>query len=308
MKAQIRSVQPPDTDALSVLAGESFLERIVVIGSSCAGKTTFARRLGGELGHPVSDLDELFWAPNWQAKPLEEFRRLAEQVALDDRWVVSGNYSDVRSILWPRATAVIWLNYGFAVILWRALSRTVRRVATREVLWQGNRESFRRSFLSRESILVWVTSTFHKRRRQFRALRESNAYPHLCWVEFNRPADAERFVCGLDETSKPSIHRAATAKSAAGPPRRSVDAMPDYDWCCLSCGEANGRANAKCAVCHCPAAATLAQLVDHRRRFVASSGGTLRAAATTLHEPAEVSAVEVATVAATILLGSLPLS
>ena len=61
MKAQIRSVQPPDTDALSVLAGESFLERIVVIGSSCAGKTTFAKRLGSELGHPVCDLDELFW-------------------------------------------------------------------------------------------------------------------------------------------------------------------------------------------------------------------------------------------------------
>ena len=170
------------------------LERIVVIGSSCAGKTRFAARLAGALGHSTIDLDELFWAPNWQAKPLGEFRRLTEQVASSERWVVAGNYSDVRSILWPRATAVIWLNYGFAVVLWRAVTRTVRRVATREVLWQGNRESFKRSFLSRESILVWVVSTFHKRRRQFHALRASNPYPHLSWVEFNHPAEAERFV------------------------------------------------------------------------------------------------------------------
>jgi len=179
-------------------------DRIVVIGSSCAGKTTFATRLAKVLDQPTTDLDELFWAPQWQAKPLQEFRRLTEAVASSERWVVSGNYSDVRAILWPRATAVIWLNYGLAVVLWRALTRTARRVATRQTLWHGNRESFRRSFLSRKSILVWVMSTFHGRRRQFGELRAAAAYPHLSWVEFKRPADAERFVRLLDKPSGPA--------------------------------------------------------------------------------------------------------
>jgi adenylate kinase family enzyme len=190
-------------------------ERVVIIGSSCAGKTTFAVRLAEALGQPTTDLDELFWAPNWQPKPLEEFRRLAEQAASSERWVVAGNYSDVRAVLWPRATAVVWLNYGFAVVLWRAVTRTVRRVVTRELLWQGNRESFKRSFLSRESILVWVVSTFYKRRRQFQALRENNPYPHLSWVELNHPAEAERFVRSLNEASNPSIERTAAGKPAA---------------------------------------------------------------------------------------------
>jgi len=189
-------------------------ERVVVIGSSCAGKTTFAARLSKVLGLPAADLDELFWAPNWQPKPLEEFRRLTEQAASCERWVVAGNYSDVRAVLWPRATAIVWLNYGFAVVLWRAVTRTVRRIATREVLWQGNQESFKRSFLSRESILVWVVSTFHKRRRQFQALRTSNSYPHLAWVEFNHPAEAERFVRSLNEASSHSIERAGAGKPA----------------------------------------------------------------------------------------------
>ena len=77
------------------------LDRVVVIGSSCAGKTTFAARLAHVLGQPTTDLDELFWAPHWQAKPLDEFRRLTEQVASSERWVVSGNYGDVRPVLWP---------------------------------------------------------------------------------------------------------------------------------------------------------------------------------------------------------------
>ena len=190
-------------------------ERVVIIGSSCAGKTTFAARLSKALGQPTADLDELFWAPNWQPKPLEEFRRLTEQAASSERWVVAGNYSDVRAVLWPRATTIVWLNYGFAVVLWRAVTRTVRRIATREVLWQGNQESFKRSFLSRESILVWVVSTFHKRRRQFQAVRTSNSYPHLSWVVFNYPAEAERFVRLLNEASNHSIERTATGKPAA---------------------------------------------------------------------------------------------
>ena len=189
------------------------LDRVVVIGSSCAGKTTFATRLAKVLEQPTTDLDELFWAPGWQAKPLQEFRRLAEAVASSERWVVSGNYSDVRAILWPRATAVIWLNYSFAVILWRALTRTMRRVATRETLWHGNRESFRRSFLSRKSILVWVVSTFHPRRRQFGALRAADPYPQLSWVEFNRPADADRFVRMIEQPSDPVASATSSVRS-----------------------------------------------------------------------------------------------
>ncbi len=189
--------------------GMTSLERVVVIGSSCAGKTAFADRLAQTLGQACTDLDTLFWASDWQPKPLEEFCRLAEQVARSERWVVAGNYGDVRTILWPHATAVVWLNYAFPVVMWRAVKRTVRRVVTREALWHGNRESFRRSFLSRDSILVWVASTFRKRRRQFAALRESNVFPHLVWVEFRRPAEADRFVRSLGERSSSAVERAS---------------------------------------------------------------------------------------------------
>ncbi|MEO5698160.1 MAG: toxin [Burkholderiaceae bacterium] len=172
--------------------------RILVIGSSCAGKSTFARALARASGLPWVELDQLFWGPNWTAKPLASFRALVGEVAAGERWVIDGNYSDVRDILWPRADLVVWLNYGFTLVLWRAVRRTVSRNITRGELWHGNRESFRRSFLSRESILVWVVKTFQKRRRQFAALRDGVSFPRLAWVEFQRPAQAREFLATFE--------------------------------------------------------------------------------------------------------------
>jgi hypothetical protein len=123
-----------------------------------------------------------------------EFRTLVSTVSSADQWVIEGNYGDVRDILWPGADLVIWLNYAFPLIFWRALRRTIARNITRQELWHGNRESFKRSFLSRESILVWVATTFGRRRTQFEALRASGTFPHLEWLEFTHPDQAQEFL------------------------------------------------------------------------------------------------------------------
>ncbi|MBI1774678.1 MAG: hypothetical protein HYR63_04960 [Proteobacteria bacterium] len=55
------------------------LQRVVVIGTSCSGKTMLARRLTEILGRRRVELDALNWGPNWIARPKEEFRRLIEE-------------------------------------------------------------------------------------------------------------------------------------------------------------------------------------------------------------------------------------
>ena len=173
------------------------MRRIVVVGSSCCGKTVFARRLAQILGYPCVELDELFWGPQWTPKPDAEFRRLVQAAAAAPRWVADGNYGRVRDVLWSRATTIVWLNYGFPRVLLRALRRTLGRLLTRDPLWHGNRESLRRAFLSRESILLWVISTFDRRRKEFAGLWASGKYPHLSWIELRRPADAEPYLRSL---------------------------------------------------------------------------------------------------------------
>jgi adenylate kinase family enzyme len=176
------------------------LARVVVIGTSCVGKTTFAQALARVLNFPHVELDALYWQPNWVPRPPDEFRALIAQALAQDCWVTDGNYGAVRDLVWSRATTVIWLNYVFPLVLLRVLTRTVRRALTQEELFSGNRESLRMAFFSRESILWWAITTFHRRRRQYRRLFDSKTFPHLACVEFRKPSEAQIFLARLGTT------------------------------------------------------------------------------------------------------------
>jgi len=169
-------------------------ERVLVVGTSCCGKTTFAKALAELLKIPRIELDALYWGPNWQAKPDGEFRRLAEEAVLQDRWIIDGNYSALRDVTWPKATAVIWLNYDFPLVFWRGFLRSLRRSLLGQELFSGNRETLRRTFFTRDSILWWIIQTHKLRRRNYRRLLETKKFPDLQWIELRNPSEAEEFL------------------------------------------------------------------------------------------------------------------
>ncbi|HYZ26231.1 MAG TPA: hypothetical protein VE597_04935 [Geminicoccaceae bacterium] len=88
----------------------------------------------------------------------------------------------------------IWLNYPFLTVLRRGLYRTIRRAVLREDLYSGNRETLRRAFLSRDSILWWVVTTHGRRRRQYTALFASPDLGALHLLELRGPREANRFL------------------------------------------------------------------------------------------------------------------
>ena len=185
------------------------MSRIVVIGTSCCGKTTLARRLAECLDCRHVELDALHWLPHWTPRPIDEFRDLVRGVSASDRWVIDGNYSVVRDLYWSRATVFVWLDYSFPTILGRGLRRTVKRSITRETLFSGNRESFRQSFLSRDSILVWILTTFRRRRRRYRRLfqemRASDPSEEgRLLLTLRRPREAELFLRFLSQGRRPT--------------------------------------------------------------------------------------------------------
>ena len=185
-----------------IMTGEGVsraMERVVVVGTSCSGKTTLARQLAGVLGSPHVELDAIHWMAGWRERPVEDVRRIAVEAAAAERWVMDGNYSAVRDIVWGRATAVVWLNYPFRVVLWRALTRTTRRVVTQEELFSSNREGFRQSFLSRDSIILWAIASYWRVRREYRRILDGGDYPHLRVIELRGPAEAEALVSSLGQ-------------------------------------------------------------------------------------------------------------
>lgn len=176
------------------------MERVVIIGSSCSGKTTMAKQVATALQSPHIELDDLHWLPEWQERPDSELRDLVSSAVAAERWVVDGNYNVVRDIVWQRATTLVWLNYSFPVVFWRALSRTVIRSLGRRILFSGNKESIRQAFFSRDSMILWVIKTFHQRRRSTREVFDGVDFPDLHRVELRNRGDADRFLVSLKET------------------------------------------------------------------------------------------------------------
>jgi adenylate kinase family enzyme len=170
------------------------LERVVVIGTSGSGKTTLARDLSRRLDLEHIELDMLHWLPDWQEQTTSVFRAKVEAAVARERWVVDGNYGKVRDLVWPRATTLIWLDYSFARIMARALRRTLRRSLTREPLFAGNRESLWRSFFSRDSILLWVVSSYGRHRSEYARIIASGRYAALRMLVFRHPSATCAFL------------------------------------------------------------------------------------------------------------------
>jgi len=68
------------------------MQRIAVVGSGGAGKSTFATELGRRLGLPVIHLDEHYWQPGWVATPAEQWQDRQRGLVAYDCWIVDGNY------------------------------------------------------------------------------------------------------------------------------------------------------------------------------------------------------------------------
>lgn len=164
--------------------------RVAVVGTSCSGKTTFARRLSRALDVPHVELDALYWGPGWSPAPPEDFRASVRDAISAPAWVADGNYSAVRDLVWSRATAVVWLDLPLRVVFPRALGRTLRRAITREELFGGNRESLR-GITARDWIPWWVLRTFRDRRRRYEELLGRPEFSHLQVLRLTRPAEAD---------------------------------------------------------------------------------------------------------------------
>jgi adenylate kinase family enzyme len=168
--------------------------RINVVGTTGSGKTTVARAIAAQLGLEHIELDALFWKPNWGETPDDEFLPRVDAATRGDRWVVDGNYSRTRPIVWPRADTIVWLDYSFPRVFLQLLWRTIRRAITKEPMWDGCVETWRKGFLSSNSILVWCVQSYWRRRRSYPGILSSPEHQHLRLIRLRAPREVSRWL------------------------------------------------------------------------------------------------------------------
>ena len=109
------------------------MHKILVLGSSGSGKSTFARQLGQALNIPVIHLDSHYWLPNWTSTPEEAWEKKILNLLQQDQWVMDGNYTSSLALRLKYADTAIFLDVNRTVCLMRCFYRLAQN-------WGQNRQ------------------------------------------------------------------------------------------------------------------------------------------------------------------------
>ncbi|HYZ57273.1 MAG TPA: shikimate kinase [Streptosporangiaceae bacterium] len=172
------------------------MRRVSVVGTSGSGKSTIARELARNLGVPFVELDSIFHQPDWVPLPAEEFRRRVADAAAGDGWVIDGNYSAVQPLVWERADTVIWIDLPRCTVMRQIVWRTLRRVAGRAELWNGNRERWANllTWDPEKSVISWAWHRHAVYRQRYADAAGDPANAHLRFVRLKSRDDVRRFL------------------------------------------------------------------------------------------------------------------
>ena len=167
--------------------------RVLVAGTSGAGKTTTAAHIAGILGIPHIEIDALFHGPEWTPRP--SFETDVRAFTAAPAWATEWQYSAVRAHLADRADLLVWLDLPRLLIMRQVVKRTLVRRLRRQELWNGNREPpLWTLFTDHEHIVRWAWNTHHKSPARVAHLMRRR--PDLCVVRLRSRKQVGRWLHG----------------------------------------------------------------------------------------------------------------
>jgi adenylate kinase family enzyme len=183
------------------------VQRVSVVGNSGSGKSTLAKALADRLGVPWIEIDSIFHQPGWTELPRDEFRDRVGAQAAGDAWVIDGNYTAVRDLVWARADTVVWIDLPRALVMRRIIGRTLRRAVLRQQLWNGNREPWSNwlTLDPERSIIMWSWTQHAKYRVRYAEAMADPVWAHLRFLRLRSPAHVRAFFDKFPNPGKQGI-------------------------------------------------------------------------------------------------------
>lgn len=170
------------------------MERLLIIGSPGAGKSTLAAEVARLTGLPLVHLDQLHWKPGWVESAKEEFDAKISEAIARPRWVIEGNYGRTLPLRLTRADTVVDLDLPrWQCVLGIFRRALMHRGRTRSDMTPGCPEQ-----LNWEFILYTIRFGGRGRSRIEQAL---NGFPGRR-IRLRSRREVRRFVAGLDRADE----------------------------------------------------------------------------------------------------------
>src|SRR3989344_3359032 len=102
------------------------MNRILIIGISGSGKSTFANKLGKTLKREVIHLDKVYYPHpfRWEhTQSRDEWKQTVRNLVVKNKWIIDGHYNSTLSIRIPRADIIIFFNFSKILCLYRVCKR-----------------------------------------------------------------------------------------------------------------------------------------------------------------------------------------
>ncbi len=127
-------------------------KRIIVVGVSASGKSTFARELSEKVGIPATYMDAIMWKPGWEYIGDEETTKRLKKLSITSMWLIEGYISTMaRTTVFERADTIIYLDYSPVIASWRYIRRWWKHRNNARPELPGSPEKLSWEFLKR----VW---------------------------------------------------------------------------------------------------------------------------------------------------------
>ncbi len=101
--------------------------KIIVIGCSGGGKSTFSKQLAAILNLPLYNLDNIYWLPDTSHLPRHAFKKRQRQIMKENGWIIDGNYSHTVGYRIKRCRLAYFFDMPTEVCLNGVLTRNRKR-------------------------------------------------------------------------------------------------------------------------------------------------------------------------------------
>ena len=178
---------------------------IAVVGCSGSGKTTVAQQIADRLEIEHIELDDLAQQPGWKLRPAEEFRSDLQRrlSGAEQGWVTCGHYERLAgSMHLEQANKIVWIDLPRSTVMARVIRRTIRRVITREELWNGNKEPWTNLYHwdSELNVIRWSWMTCNGRREEYERCASDGSWAHATAIRLHSRKVVRGFLESLAES------------------------------------------------------------------------------------------------------------